>query len=843
MTKQFFSPIFQIDEPYSHIIKAQPHNYSPFRLLLQIIGSFFAPFMQEGVRISLLEPDENNGIMNITCLYASQGIKRLNEKIQISECPFFEELRLGDAIITDNTHASQGVHGWPGSADICSELLYPIISDDQIIYAICVQYSNTHHWDNQEILYIERIALSLYRHILSYEHVAFRSHLLDAVNEAIAVTDGNGLIVFWNLAAERMFGYSSFEAKGISVDTLLQLDRSSAACNAARKSLVENDFCSFEIECTHKNGPKLLVEVLGNVYRNEKYEVSEAVFSMRDITEKQIILHALRRQNSLLKYINRIHVGSSSYITAEKLSNIFLDVIAEATGSQLSFIAEVGKDGFLHNDAIGLSRLSHTAACHLRDYPQQGQNYMHDLHKKIIAQRKPLLLNTVTHNYNGTELPAEHPIIQRFLGIPFLTDDEVTGIVAVANKDIDYTEDDIAMLEDLTPAIMQALQKRRAETTLEKSEQHAQELIEQLGATNKSQNGFLSVLSHELRNPLATIVACLHLLEVNQDSEQLEKARKIMKRQTEQLCRLTDDLLDHARILNNKIQLRKTSVDLNFLLQSIIEDYSTLFEQKGLHVISAILPEHLYCYADSVRLKQLIGNLMDNAIKYTPKDGTVTVSLTAAVSEALIQIQDNGRGISPEVLPRLFDPFMQEARFPDKNNSLGLGLSIALGIAELHGGSIEAFSEGINKGATFRVHLPLPVGSDSTTPQTSSARRFDRSLKILFIDNNVDFSRILCAMLQYAGHKTSSVQNGIEGIEMARSFLPDVIFCDIELPGTNGFEFARQIHSDPVLQNIYLIAIASISSKDLLASETGFDSYIYKPVDMAVVKNLLSNIP
>jgi signal transduction histidine kinase len=211
------------------------------------------------------------------------------------------------------------------------------------------------------------------------------------------------------------------------------------------------------------------------------------------------------------------------------------------------------------------------------------------------------------------------------------------------------------MLEDLTPTIIRAMQKKRAETALQQSEQRSLELIDRLSAANKSQNDFFNVLSHELRNPLATIVASLHLLDVAQDAAQMEKAKMIMKRQTEQLCRLTDDLLDHARIQNNKIQLKKTRIELKSLLLSITEDYSALFRQKGLRLITDMRLDGLYLYADPVRLEQLVGNLLDNALKYTSRDGTVTLSLTKSISEALIQVKDSGRGIHPEALPKLFD--------------------------------------------------------------------------------------------------------------------------------------------------------------------------------------------
>ena len=672
------------------------------------------------------------------------------------------------------------------------------------------------------------------------DSLAQRDHLLELSNEAIFIWELDGVITYWNGGAELLFGYQREEAIGQVSYKLLQtrLPNSEEIL-----TVLNREGCLFgKIEHTRKDGSTFLSETSQQVITNENGQ--QLVLEIdRDITTRNQADTLIRRQKAILKHINKIHVGSAAHTTAEELSDIILEVIEEVTGSQLSFIAEVHQDGSLHNIAIGMSKHSENNAPSW-DYQQYTQSfYAHGLHQTVIQQGKALLVNAAELNLEGIEAPAGHPIIRRFLGVPFVFNGEVTGIVAAANKDVDYTEDDMNMLEDLTPTIIRAMQKKIAETELQQSKQRALELIERLRTTNKSQNEFFNVLSHELRNPLATIVASLHLLDIAQDAGQLEKAKKIMKRQSEQLCRLTDDLLDHARIQNNKIQLKKTRIELKSLLIHTAEDYSTLFRQKGLRLITDMRLDSLYVYADPVRLEQLIGNLLDNALKYTPRGGSVTLSLIKVKAEALIQVKDNGRGIKAEALPRLFDPFMQEERFPEmKNNGLGLGLSIAIGIAQLHGGTIDALSEGADKGSTFCVHLPLPVLSASVTPKNSPQSGDGRRLKILFIENNVDFSRMLSAMLQFAGHKTASAQNGADGLNTARVFLPDVIFCDIELSGTNGFEFAKNIRSEPLLQDIYLVAIAGSESKDLITSETGFNAHISKPIDMAVINKMLAEI-
>jgi PAS domain S-box-containing protein len=272
-----------------------------------------------------LEPDENDGNMIITCLYASPGMKRLNGKILISDCFFFEELTKGNVVVIEDTTASpvKSSCGWiVASDDIRSELLCPIIAGEHIICIISLQRNIVYQWSKQEILDIQKIALSLYRHIRSYEHLAFRSHLLDAVNDAIAVLDGNGCINFWNVAAERMSGYSAFEAKGMPIGTLLKLDQSSTAYIAAIKSLNESNYCAVEITCCHKNGQRIHVEALGKVYRNEKGEVLETILSLRDITQRQNMILALKQQADSLAQRDRLLELSGEAIIIWQLDGV-----------------------------------------------------------------------------------------------------------------------------------------------------------------------------------------------------------------------------------------------------------------------------------------------------------------------------------------------------------------------------------------------------------------------------------------------------------------------------------------------------------------------------------------
>jgi PAS domain S-box-containing protein len=245
-------------------------------------------------------------------------------------------------------------------------------------------------------------------------------------------------------------------------------------------------------------------------------------------------------------------------------------------------------------------------------------------------------------------------------------------------------------------------------TERKKMELELKNTTEELKKADNAKNEFLNALSHELRNPLATIVAGLSLLDLSDDKKQKIQVQEIIQRQINQLCHLVDDLLDLTRITRNKIELKKERIDLKKLALATLEDHRMLFEKKEIALESEITEDILLLDADPVRIQQLIENLLHNAMKFTNAGGTVKLSLLQEKKDVVIHIADNGIGIKPELLPRIFQPFIQADHTLDRRNGgLGLGLSIVKGIAELHGGRVNVYSDGLGKGAQFSIYLPL----------------------------------------------------------------------------------------------------------------------------------------
>ncbi|MHB1153739.1 MAG: PAS domain S-box protein [Eubacteriales bacterium] len=365
-----------------------------------------------------------------------------------------------------------------------------------------------------------------------------------------------------------------------------------------------------------------------------------------------------------------------------------------------------------------------------------------------------------------------------------------------------------------------------------------------LKKADKNKNQFISVLSHELRNPLAVISASLSLFEAAKSNEQIVKTKEIIKRQTGQLTKLVDDLLELTRMNQNKITLKKEWINLIDIVKSAALDHQSKYTEKDLLLRTELPPEPVYLSADPVRITQCVGNLLQNALKFTPRAGEVKLSLETENNEAVIRVKDNGIGISPNLLAHIFEPFMQADTSLDRQNGgLGLGLPITKSIAELHGGTADVFSEGIGKGALFTIRLPMTVrNTEVQDPETM--KNADRTYKILLIDDNESLCDVLCSVFEIMGHQAYAVHNGTEGIAKAKKIQPDIIFCDIGLPGLSGYEVAEILKADEELKSTFLVALTGYTGSEEAerTKAAGFDLHLAKPVDMALLAKVLAEI-
>ena len=359
---------------------------------------------------------------------------------------------------------------------------------------------------------------------------------------------------------------------------------------------------------------------------------------------------------------------------------------------------------------------------------------------------------------------------------------------------------------------------------------------------------FLATLAHELRNPLAPIRTGLQALGRSGGEEAAAGIRAIMERQLAQMVRLIDDLLDVSRISSGKVVLQRSRVDLRAIAELAIEA-SLPFIVAGHHEFKADLPDGpVWVDGDASRLSQVMINLLNNAAKYTAEGGKIRLVLTIEEPEAVVQVQDNGVGIPPEMLTEVFDMFTQVNRTLDRaQGGLGIGLSLVQRLTELHGGSVKADSAGLGSGSTFTVRLPLLAAAESPPgPQDAEAREESKRppLRILVIDDIPDVADVMKMMLDMEGFETQVAYSGATALDIARRFAPDVIFCDIGLPVMDGHEIARRIRADPAIEPATLIALTGWGAEAEVrrTRESGFDFHMVKPVDANALLELLSHI-
>jgi PAS domain S-box-containing protein len=370
-------------------------------------------------------------------------------------------------------------------------------------------------------------------------------------------------------------------------------------------------------------------------------------------------------------------------------------------------------------------------------------------------------------------------------------------------------------------------------------------LISALHAEGDRKNEFLAILSHELRNPLTPIANGLYILErAAPDGEQAKRAREVIERQVHHMTRLIDDLLDVTRITRGKIRLHQEPVELNGLLRRSSEDHREHFRRAGIELEVQLLREPLVVHGDATRIAQVVGNVLQNAAKFTPSGGRVVLSLGQEnPNEATIVVQDTGAGMTEETLSRVFEPFVQAEHTIDRSGGgLGLGLALARGIVNLHGGSIEARSEGPGLGSAFLVRLPAGAAQGPlVTPRAADSRRGGIH-RILIIEDNADAAQTLREVLELSDHTVEVARDGSEGLARARTFEPEIVLCDIGLPAMDGYAVARQMRADPQLRTAFLVALSGYALKEDIdrSREAGFDWHMAKPATIEAIGNVLA---
>jgi signal transduction histidine kinase len=478
----------------------------------------------------------------------------------------------------------------------------------------------------------------------------------------------------------------------------------------------------------------------------------------------------------------------------------------------------------------------------------------------LAARRDPpdlILLDIHMPEMNGYEVCEHLKADDQLKGIPVIfisaLTEEMDKAKAFAIGGVDYLTKPFQM-EELHARVETHLKLRRLRIELEETNARLatangvlQRKQEELSDLHHRKDEFLAMLSHELRSPLAPIANAVQLLGLQQGSENLiqKQARGIIERQLGQLQHLVGDLLEVSRITTGRVQLRCELVAVSGIVEVAVETARPQIEQRR-HELTVSLPtEPIWLHADAARLEQVVVNLLANAAKYTDEEGHIWLTVEQEGDECVLRIRDTGVGITPELLPCIFDLFTQAERSLDRSQGgLGIGLALVHRLTDLHGGKVEATSV-LGQGSEFVVRLPvLTAEPQSSSSPTEKAKPTGPCLRVLVVDDSVDTAESVMMLLQACGHDVCIAHDGPTALQLALDYRPDVVLLDIGLPGLDGFEVAKRLRQQSALNNVVLVAITGYGqvSDGQRSQEAGFDHHLVKPVDFAKVENILATI-
>ena len=608
-----------------------------------------------------------------------------------------------------------------------------------------------------------------------------------ATDYAIFTLDIEGVIDGWNSGAERLFGYAEAEVVG-QHERLLYTPEDAAEKIPEREMKKAGAEGRAVNERWHvrKDGSRFWGSGLVQPLRAEGRVVGFLKI-MRDMTEARLADERLREAESRFRTLadnSPVLIWQTDGGGVTFVNRQYLDYFGQPVGA----VAGMGWAKLLHpNDATGYTTAYLSAFTQHKRYEYTCRFRRHDGEYRWLQ-------NIGTPQFGGP-------------GGSFV------GFIGCS---LDVTDSKLA----------------------------AEALVE----ADRKKDEFLATLAHELRNPLAPLRNGLQIMKLaGGDAAAVEKSRSMMERQVGQMSHLIDDLMDLSRISRGKIALQKMRLKLAEAVQDAVDTARPLIEERGHELVVDVPPEPLYVDADRTRLSQILGNLLNNAAKYTDRGGRIRVAVERQGSDVVVAVEDNGVGIPAHLLTTVFDMFAQVDRSLEKSQGgLGIGLNIVKRLVEMHDGSIVAESDGHGAGSRFVVRLPVVLtvtterpDDHNGVPKVKPARR-----RILVVDDNVDGADSLAEMLRIMGNETQTAHDGLEAVDVAAAFRPDVILMDIGMPRLNGYEACRRIRGEPWGRNVIIVAQTGWGQEDdkRKSQDAGFNFHMVKPVDPAALEKMLAGL-
>jgi PAS domain S-box-containing protein len=670
----------------------------------------------------------------------------------------------------------------------------------------------------------------------------YRQIVQSAVDYAVVSCDLQGYVTSWNEGARRVLGWTEAEMLGQSVHRFFTPEDVAAGVPAAEMATARRDGqASDERWHVRKSGERFWASGELMPLRGDSGELTGFIKILRDRTlERQ---EAARREGAQrdLKFLAEASAELASLsdyqTTLDKIAHLAVPHFADWCSIDM-----LGDSGSLQRVAVA----------HADPAKEILANDLHRLFPERVAEGGPWHVLSTGQAERVEEISDEMLVqsiadpdylaalralgLYSYMGVPLTVRDKTLGVISfiTAESRRRYTAEDQSLAQDLA---------RRAAVAIENAN-----LLRALQETDRAKDVFLATLAHELRNPLAPVWNGLSIIKrVPDDVERVRQVADMIGRQVGQLARLVDDLLDVSRISTGKIELKKQPADLASILHSAIETSRPHIEAAR-HKLSVQLPdEAIEVEADAVRLAQVFSNLLNNSAKYTRPGGIIDLIVQIEPERLVVRVRDNGSGIAPEMLGKVFGLFTQITHPSERTQGgMGIGLSLVEGLVRLHGGSVEAHSEGPDMGSEFIVYLPRLKPAATTvppqgTPQTANAEpAAGRRRRILVVDDNADAANTLAELLQILGSETSVAHDGLSAVERVVQFTPDVVLLDIGLPDINGYEAARRIRGLEGVPQPRLIALTGWGQEQdkKLAAQAGFDDHWTKPVDSERLQQL-----
>jgi signal transduction histidine kinase/DNA-binding response OmpR family regulator len=587
------------------------------------------------------------------------------------------------------------------------------------------------------------------------------------------------------------------------------------------------------------------VRVFADLFRKSQ-QIERHAEERVNLVREQAARAAAEESNRQLTFLSEATAAMTRHLSIDALIGEINRVAVPVLGDlcAIALIDEQNEVGKC--DAAWLTRAGKTASC--RD----------SVWESLPAALRTAVLEVIDQRTNNLDLgPLTIPSLQsgdpsltgessldtelRFSAIlPLNARGHTIGALMVARKATGSVTNDgqLRLAEDFAGRASIAIDNAR--------------LYENVREHDRRKDQFLAMLGHELRNPLAPIRNAVEILRRHENGEKdaefgAPQARDMIERQVTHMTRLIDDLLDVSRIANGKIRLRKERCDLTSIVLATVEDYRAVIEQSGLELIVEVPAQSLWTSGDPTRLSQILGNLIHNAHKFTDETGHVLVGLRADRDgrSAILTVRDTGIGMDRETLRSIFDAFSQADRSLDRSRGgLGLGLALVKGLVELHGGTVCVSSEGLGHGTEFRVQLFLDKSPEPVVPKNSRAPSQGKACRILVIEDNIDGAESMRMLLKHLGHDVRIAHTGPAGVVVASDWLPEVVLCDIGLPGgMDGYAVARALRENSSLDGLLLIALTGYGRDEdqQRAKEAGFDFHMTKPVDFNALQQAVAS--